>query len=266
MSIEHNDPYASGERVRVRVHARPGSYVTVLRVDTRGRIHVLYPATPRSSGLVGSAGAMAAPFGFQAEPTSGLGYVMAFVSAGPFDFLSLGKGGRWNLPREWRHISGDPLESLIRRVALLSSSFGYDQVAYRVGGTFEFPRFACTGCHTAVPGWDPYAGACTLVTVERIPTPADYMYRVAGPRSAVATASRPLSRLAFRLIRHEASPDAPPGRVQILDQWRGGGLPPPAWVPTRPRSTGKPALRRRVPGAGTERPRGETPTRPPPYR
>ena len=180
MSIEHTDPYTSGERVRVRVHARPGSYVTVLRVDTQGRIHVLYPTTPNSSGLVGSGRTMAAPFGFPAEPTRGVGYVMAFVSARPFDFRSLSRGDQWHLPREWRHISGDPMESTIRRVALLSSTFGYDQVAYRVGGAFDIPRFACTGCHAAVPGWDPYSGICTLVTIESIPTPADYMYRVAG--------------------------------------------------------------------------------------
>ena len=59
--IEHTDPYAIGDRVRVRVRVRAGSYLTVLRVDTQGRIHLLFPASPRGTGYVRMTGEFSAP-------------------------------------------------------------------------------------------------------------------------------------------------------------------------------------------------------------
>ena len=268
VSIEHTAPYARGDRVRVRVRVRAGSYLTVLRVDTQGRIHVLYPSSPRNSGRVGRNNGLSAPIGFKAGRTQGVGYVVAFASTQPFDYRSLSRAGRWHFSPDWRQISGDPLESLIRRVAVLSSSVGYDQVAYRIGGAFEFPRFACTGCHAPIPGWDPYAGRCSRVDLEIVQSPADYVYRIAGPRSAVARPSRALPRLVFRASDREASMETTPSREHILNQWRRNGAPAPDWIREGPRSTGKPAPQRRVPQGSAPRsslPAIETPTRPGSY-
>jgi hypothetical protein len=268
VSIEHTDPYSVGNRVRVAVRVRAGSYLTVLRVDTRGRIHVLFPASPRGGGQMRSASEMSAPLGFQAGRPRGVGYVVAFASAQPFDYRSISRAGQWKLPPEWRQVTGDPLESLIRRVAVLAPSFRYDMVVYQVGGDFQFPRFACTGCHASTSGWDPYDGSCSFVRLEVVQSSANYMYRIAGPRSAVAMASRALPRLEFRgsstTPRRNSSTA---GRT--LDSWRRGapGAPAPAWIRESPRSTGKPALRRRSP-VGPPRsslPAVETPTRPKSY-
>ena len=268
VSIEHRDPYAVGDRVRVRVRVRAGSYLTVLRVDTQGRIHLLFPGSPRGTGYVRTDKGLSAPLGFPAGSARGVGYVVAFVSAQPFDFRSISRAGRWHVSREWRQITGDPLESLIRRVALLAPSFRYDLVAYRVGGAFEFPRFACTGCHAPTSDWDPYAGQCPLVKLEVIQSPADYMYRIAGPRSAVAMASRALPRLVFRGSTQPPGDSSPVGGT--LDSWRRGapGALPDTWIREGPRSTGKPALQRRAAGVGpprTPQPAVETPARPKSY-
>src|SRR3989441_11231570 len=43
-----DDPYGSGQSVRVYFRADQDAYVTILRVDTDGRVRVLFPREPRS--------------------------------------------------------------------------------------------------------------------------------------------------------------------------------------------------------------------------
>ena len=72
-----------------------GSYVTVLRVDTDGRLRVMYPADPNArSRLVGGRDGATIPF--QADPTQGVGYVFAVASRTPFDFRAYrGRANSW---------------------------------------------------------------------------------------------------------------------------------------------------------------------------
>ena len=69
--IEHATPYARGDRVRAQVRVRSGSYLTVVRIDTRGRIHLLYPASPRESGFVAGRNGLPAPLGFDVRDPDG---------------------------------------------------------------------------------------------------------------------------------------------------------------------------------------------------
>src|SRR2546422_10173130 len=41
-----DDPYASGQAARVYFRTEQDAYVTILRVDTDGRVRVLYPREP----------------------------------------------------------------------------------------------------------------------------------------------------------------------------------------------------------------------------
>src|SRR5207244_3890858 len=41
-----DDPYASGQGVRVHFRAEQDAYVTILRVDTDGRVRVVFPRQP----------------------------------------------------------------------------------------------------------------------------------------------------------------------------------------------------------------------------
>src|SRR5262249_4144081 len=43
---DHDDVYHRGDRVRVHFRASDDGYITVFRIDTDGRVRVLYPTEP----------------------------------------------------------------------------------------------------------------------------------------------------------------------------------------------------------------------------
>src|SRR5437762_8512565 len=50
-----DSPYASGQAVRVHFRADRDAFVTILRVDTDGRVRVLFPSGPWADNFAGAA-------------------------------------------------------------------------------------------------------------------------------------------------------------------------------------------------------------------
>jgi hypothetical protein len=95
---------------RVMYSGDAGSYVTLLRVDTDGRMSVLSPRNPNDrSRYAGSRDGTA--LSFQADPTEGVGYVFAIASRTPFDFRNYrGRGNSWDTGRLGERGMVDPFE------------------------------------------------------------------------------------------------------------------------------------------------------------
>src|SRR6266849_8749336 len=96
-----DDPYQTGRSARVYVRADRDAYVTILRVDTDGRVRVLFPRDPwednfvrggREFELLGNQ----ADDAFRVDDYPGVGYLFAIVSPEPFVYDQIETGDHWD--------------------------------------------------------------------------------------------------------------------------------------------------------------------------
>jgi hypothetical protein len=175
--VEGADLFHRGDRVRVYYRTERDAYVTIFRVDTDGRVQVLFPRSPEGENL-GYAGATYAVSAFDrgdafyVDDDPGIGYIFGVASADPFDYGAVLSGGRWDVRAiSDGRIHGDPraaLEDL--SVQLMSQGYNdYDThlVPYYVEQHFDYPRFMCYDCHAYTPysAWDPYSAWCPRFTL-----------------------------------------------------------------------------------------------------
>ncbi len=112
--FERGNEFNRGDPGRVMYSADAGSYTTLLRVDTDGRLSVLYPLRPNDRSRF-SGGRNGAGVAFQADPTEGVGYVFAVASRTPFDFRAYrGQGDSWNAGTLDQRRMMDPFEIVDR--------------------------------------------------------------------------------------------------------------------------------------------------------
>ena len=128
--FERGNEFDRGEPARVMYSGDAGSYVTLLRVDTDGRLTVLSPRQPNDrSRFVGSRSGMPVPF--QADPTDGVGYVFAVASRTPFDFRNYrGRGNSWDTGRLGERGAVDPFEVVDRFARASAGTGGMYSIAY----------------------------------------------------------------------------------------------------------------------------------------
>ena len=173
----HDELYRRGERVRVYYRTERDAYVTILRVDTDGRIQVLFPRNPDDETL-GYGGSTYTVSGdsrteaFYVDDYNGVGYIFGVASTEPFNYDAFRNNGRWDL----RSISdgrvhGDPRAALEESVSRLMPS-GYSDydthlLPYYVEQRYDYPRFVCYDCHAYTPYayWDPYSNWCRRFTM-----------------------------------------------------------------------------------------------------
>ena len=183
------DPFRRGDRARVFFRADDDAYITVFRVDTDGRVRVLFPRDPwedafarggREYELEGPSGRSA----FSIDDPPGVGYVFAVIAADPFDYGAIVTGDHW----DYRTIAdgrvrGDPyvaLTDLAQRIVPEGyDEWDYDVVPYYVEQHYDYPRFACYDCHAYASWtyWDPYAYDCVRFRVVIYDDPFYYPYR-----------------------------------------------------------------------------------------
>jgi len=206
-----DDPYASGQAARVYFRADQDAYVTVLRVDTDGRVRVLFPREPGEDNfarggrdyevLNGSNGAA-----FYVDDYPGEGYVFAVTAPDPFVYDAVESGDHWDyrVIADGR-IRGDPylaLTDLARRIVPDGyNDWDYDLVPYYVQQRYDYPRFLCYDCHSYVgyPFWVPYDYTCTRFRIVVFDDPYYYPYRYYGGTRVVFTRPlRPEPRFIFK--------------------------------------------------------------------
>lgn len=211
-------PYRRGEEVRIYLRTEEPGHVTVLRVDTDGRIRALFPREPwRRSHVRGGrtreiADSLQRP-SFAVDDSPGIGYLLAVTSPFPFEYEDVTRGDYWDfrLIQNGR-IRGDPyvaLTDLARRIAP-RGSYQYDITPYYVERRYDYPRFACYDCHSyaSYDEWDPYSTACLRYRVVIYDDPAYYPYRYnQGGNVVTVRPLRPAPRYVFK--------DAEPGTEYV---------------------------------------------------
>jgi hypothetical protein len=113
--------YRRSELVQVFLRTQRDAYVTVLRVDTKGRVRVLFPAEPGDSNLVRGGDTVTVPGfddqdAFVVDDPAGAGYLYAVASQDPFDYDAFTENDHWSLEAiaslSDGRLRGDPSASL----------------------------------------------------------------------------------------------------------------------------------------------------------
>jgi hypothetical protein len=207
-----DDLLRPGESVRVYFRSHENAYVTVFRVDTDGRVDVLFPAAPWENNYARGGRRYQIDnyrgrYAFVADEYPGQGYLFAVASRDPFNYAAIVTGDRW----DYRYIAhdglivGDPYVALTELIDVIVpvnyADINYDIVPYYVERHYEYPRFLCYDCHAYAPYpyWDPYAHSCTRVRIVIYNDPYYYPVRsYGGPRVVYAKPRRLEPRYVIR--------------------------------------------------------------------
>ncbi len=222
---DREDPYPRGAGARVFLSVDEPSYVTVFRVDTDGRIEVLFPRHPWGENFVRDREGLEVSgrrdgHSFVVDDYPGIGYLFAVASPDPLDFRELTRGDYWDYRLiDGGRIQGDPYVTLTDLAARMApeGDYDYDVVPYYVERHYEYPRFVCYDCHAyaSYSDWDPYRTSCSRFRMVVRDDPRYYPYRYGGGRNVVP--DRPIHpgpRYVFR--------DAEPGSTYITRVPSGG--------------------------------------------
>jgi uncharacterized protein DUF4384 len=215
---DRDAPYPRGSAARVYLRVDQPAHVLVFRVDTDGRIRVLFPREPWGDNYVRDRQTLEVTRGrggqsFIVDDYPGIGYLFAVASPDPLDLGDITRGDSWDYSLiDGGRIQGDPyvpLTDLAARIAP-ADDYDYDVVPYYVERHYDYPRFVCYDCHASASflEWDPYRVSCSRFRVVIRDDPRYYPYRYGGGRNVVAGRSlHPGPRYLFR--------DAEPGRDYV---------------------------------------------------
>lgn len=264
-----------GETVRVYYRASEDAYAAIFRIDTDGRISLVFPQDPSADYVVegGRDYRLMLPRSpvWRVNDDPGAGYFFMIASPEPLDFsaFAFDPDFGWDLSAVGGVVYEDPYVAIDEYVATLLPSwetvpYALDFITYNVGDTYTYPRFLCYDCHDARPyaSWNPYSVACTSYRVVIYDDPYFYpYYRYSGthvvvvrpvvtqPRYAVAARAPGDS---FRpLIR---SRPAPPRVTAEFKESPGARAPTATPVRSRPRRSRSLPVRRFSAGRVSRRP------------
>lgn len=133
------DELVAGDKAKVKVKAAQDGYLVVLRMDTEGRVRVIFPVDPNDDAHVRggkefevrSRGDREA---FTVAENTGDGLVLAARADRPFDFTRFISNARWDLDAlSPDSAARDPEAALLSVVDRMGGSdFDYDVVSYNV--------------------------------------------------------------------------------------------------------------------------------------
>lgn len=203
--------YTRGDGVRVYFRVDQDAFVTLFRVDTDGRVRVIFPREPwednyTRGGREFEVEGRSARDAFYVDDYPGVGYIFAVAAADPFVYDPIASGDHW----DYREIAGgrvrgDPyvaLTDLAQRIVPEGyNDWDYDIVSYSVERHYDYPRFLCYDCHAYAswPYWDPYAYSCVRFRIVIFDDPWYYPYRYyGGTRVVFVRPFRPAPRFIFK--------------------------------------------------------------------
>src|SRR6266576_3971359 len=204
--------YTRGERVRLFFRLDQDAYVTIFRVDTDGRVRVLFPRDPWEDNFARAGrdleidGRQLGSDAFTIDDYPGVGYLFAVASANAFVYDQIESGDHW----DYRVIAdgrvrGDPyvaMTDLAQRIVPEGyTDWDYDVVSYNVGQHYDYPRFLCYDCHSYVSYsyWNPYYDSCVRFRMFVYDDPWYYPYRYyGGSRVVFVRPFRPQPRFIFK--------------------------------------------------------------------
>jgi len=204
--------YTRGESVQLYFRLDQDAYVTIFRIDTDGRIRVLFPREPWEDNFARGGrefqvdGNQLGRDAFAIDDYAGVGYLFAVAAPDPFTYDQIESGDHW----DYRVIAdgrvrGDPyvaLTELAQRIVPDGyADWDYDIVSYNVEQHHDYPRFLCYDCHSYVsyPYWDPYYYSCVRFRMYVYDDPWYYPYRsYGGGRVVFVRPYRPQPRFIFK--------------------------------------------------------------------
>src|SRR5256884_8353151 len=206
-----DDPYGSSQGVRVHFRTEQDAYVTSLRIDTDGRVRVLFPREPWQDNFARGGRDYEVPGrdsrdAFYIDDSPGVGYIFAVVAGDAFVYDALESHDHW----DYRAIAdgrihGDPyvaVTDLAERIVPAGyGDWDYDLAPYYVQRHYDYPRFLCYDCHSYVnySSWSPYDYTCTRFRIVVFDDPYYYPYRSYGAtRVAFTRPLRPEPRFIFK--------------------------------------------------------------------
>ena len=214
---DRDEPYTRGQGVRVYLGVDEPAYVALFRVDTDGRIRMLFPREPWGDTYVRDGREFEVTGrlegrSFIVDDDPGVGYLFAIASAEPLDFRDITRGDDWDYRLiDGGRVQGDPyviLTDLAARIAP-DGDYDYDMAPYYVDQRYDYPRFVCYDCHAyaSYSEWDPYRTPCTRYRVVVRDDPRYYPYRYGGRNVVADRPAHPGPRFVFR--------DADPRRPSV---------------------------------------------------
>ena len=252
------DPYRRGEQAQVYFKAETDGYITVLRVDTDGRIRVLFPQEPWEDNFARGGRTFEVldreDRAFTIDDYPGVGYVFAVSSPDPFRYDEFVRGDHWDyrLIADGR-VRGDPYVTLTEFASRITGpgEYDYDIIPYYVEEHYDYPRFVCYDCHNYVSYsyWNPYHYSCNRFRIVIYDDYYYYPYRYYRGRNVVIVRPyRPGPRYVFKdhdgrreyVTRERQRPDNDGRRVTERDRTSadvGGRGSIPAPVEPRGRRT-----------------------------
>ncbi len=162
MTVQGNATLFRGNRVRILIRTDHDAYLTLYRVDTEGKVSVLFPSSPDSQRIwtpMVSRG-VADPMGrlenntFTVHDYSGTGYLFVIASPAPFDYARMRDSSGWNIDGliEGGRMTEDA-DAMIADIAVATLPdtvpFSYDAQRYLVGVTL--PPIVALPCPTCNP-------------------------------------------------------------------------------------------------------------------
>jgi hypothetical protein len=156
-----NDPVTRGEPMTVHYRTDVDGYVTIMRVDTDGRLRVLYPFRPDEDnfargGIEHRVPGRKGDYTLRVEEYPGEGFLFALVTLDPLEFPRQDAGGDFDYPALGvpARITTDPYAVFAGVLAVLIPqgylAYAQDAVPYFVEDQHGYPRFVCYQCHAYV--------------------------------------------------------------------------------------------------------------------
>jgi len=216
--LSGGDRYSRGQRTRVHFRADDDAFVTVVRVDTDGRMSVLFPESPGARAFVEGGrqySVATSEGGFVVDDDDGLGYVFAIASYDRLNFRQISDGHHWRYGGAG-YVRGDPfvaMSAFAERLLWNSRDpYAMAHAGYYVERYVDYPRFACYDCHAGSSShgrvrWDPYGHRCSQVRVIVYDDPDYYPYARYPGRSVVYT-QPPRPRYEFKEVSRTSRPAA----------------------------------------------------------
>ncbi|MEP6571841.1 MAG: DUF4384 domain-containing protein [Gemmatimonadota bacterium] len=207
--LDHEQPFRRGDRARVYFKSERDSYVTVARIDTDGRLRVLFPSEPwednfaaggRTFEVLGQRDGAA----FTVDDYPGVGYIFAVSSDEPFTFDDFSRDDGWDYRLiEDGRVRGDPYVAMTDFASRIAGreEYDYDVDTYDVERHYDYPRFLCYDCHSyaSFNAWNPYDSFCARFRIVVYDDSYYYPYRYARNRNVVIDRPRrPQPRFVFK--------------------------------------------------------------------
>ncbi|HJU68849.1 MAG TPA: DUF4384 domain-containing protein [Gemmatimonadaceae bacterium] len=198
--VSGDNLFRRGDRARVYFRTDEDAFVTIVRIDTDGRVDILFPEDPHDDAEV-RGGHTYRVYGhghesFVINDYPGLGYIFAIASWEPFDYDRVSAGRHWDYRYAGGRVHRDPYVAARDFAELLlvdsRAAYSFDVVEYHVERRVNYPRFLCYDCHAyrPYPVWDPYSHACVKFRIVIWDDPYYYPYRRYGGRRVVYVRER----------------------------------------------------------------------------